>query len=125
MTLQAGRGELLQRLSSKLKEWAPLLQRFLKSQDEQARATAAHVHCASACLYVVKDVEEGNRAQIRVPQLAVSDIASGFPCLDCPMFSCGVTAKSAASYMAYEPTSCIIAAQLYLALSCICDGPAS
>lgn len=93
MTLQAGRGELLQRLSSKLKEWAPLLQRFLKSQDEQARATAAHVHCASACLYVVKDVEEGKRAQIRVPQLAVSDIASGFPCLDCPMFSCGVTGQ--------------------------------
>ncbi len=56
--LQAGRGELLQRLNSKLKEWAPLLQRFLKSQDEQARATAAHMHCAIACLYVIEDVEE-------------------------------------------------------------------
>ena len=55
VTVQAGRGELLQRLSSKLKEWAPLLQRFLKSQDEQACATTAHMHCASASFHVVKD----------------------------------------------------------------------
>jgi len=58
VSLQAGRGELLQRLSSKLNEWAPLLQRFLKSQDEQACKRAAHMHCASACLYVVEDFEE-------------------------------------------------------------------
>lgn len=58
---QAGRGELLQRLSSKLKEWAPLLQRFLKSQDEQVellltleeyceeeRDHTAHGHCFEA-----------------------------------------------------------------------------
>lgn len=58
---QAGRGELLQRLSSKLQEWAPLLQRFLKSQDEQVellltleefceeeRGGDAHGHCFEA-----------------------------------------------------------------------------
>lgn len=44
--MQAGRGELLQRLTSKLHDWAPLLQRFLKSQDEQVSIA---LHCA-ACM---------------------------------------------------------------------------
>ena len=49
--MQAGRGELLQRLSSKLKAWAPLLQRFLKSQDEQARGSdSVCMHALYICL---------------------------------------------------------------------------
>lgn len=40
---QAGRGELLYRLSNQLNTWSPLLQRFLKSEDEQAH-TFAEAH---------------------------------------------------------------------------------
>ena len=47
--LQAGRGELLQRLHVQLSNWAPLLQRFLKSQDEQA-CNFAESDATNCCL---------------------------------------------------------------------------
>lgn len=48
--VQAGRGALLYRLSNQLNNWAPLLQRFLKSEDEQARTFAeAHYSIILSC----------------------------------------------------------------------------
>ena len=47
--IQAGRGELLRRLNVQLSNWAPLLQRFLKSQDEQA-CSFAESDAAFCCL---------------------------------------------------------------------------
>ena len=49
--MQAGKAELLKRLNSKLQQWAPLLQRFLKSKDEQASRQAACV--LAACAYTL------------------------------------------------------------------------
>ena len=50
---QAGRAELLQRLGVQLNQWAPLLQRFIKSEDEQVCSINTGVclvlHAADEC----------------------------------------------------------------------------
>lgn len=55
VTVQAGKAELLKRLSAKLKEWTPLLQRFLKSEDEQVSTNASlhmsHLACKQRVMW--------------------------------------------------------------------------